>query len=94
MKPHEQSLTLETLDTTRRCLVDGDRRMVAVFRAEDASAWEQFLVAAPDMARALMALGHTDNGEWHLAACWQYSAECVKPCRDARAALRKAGVTP
>lgn len=60
---------------------------------DDSIALARFISAAPDMARALLALGRTDGtGEWHTDVCYEY--EHGKQCENARAALRKAGVLP
>lgn len=55
--------------------------------------------AAPDMAKALRALGsvswHKDALQWHLEACWPgvvNGRQCRQDCANARVALTKAGV--
>ena len=46
------------------------------------------IVALPDMARALLALGVVRGGEWHSRDA------CGDICNEVTSALRKAGVLP
>lgn len=51
--------------------------------------------AAPDMARALLGLGHVADGlGWHTRECCEAKRGCIVSCQSVAAALKKGGVLP
>jgi len=96
MTPHEQewSAVPGTGD-----VLQGRRVVAQVVHEEDERELSVFIAAAPDMARALMALGDDSviPGTWHLHECrfdlvGGELVACSCECADVRDALRKAGV--
>lgn len=94
MKPWNDDLCRKTQGTAPALVSVSDGRMVAVLREMDVAEWEALLLAAPKMGRSLLAQGRIEDGEWHTEVCWEFSAECMATCREARDALKAAGVLP
>jgi len=107
-KPWEQEWKVSS--GTGWAVVDGDREQVCHCwtgsgTAEAADARTALIAAAPDMARALMALlPHPDeagpNPPAHIRECLEWRlrhgliTECATGCQEVMDALRKAGVLP
>lgn len=92
-KPWESNLFVAPCNHNDYCLSEDGDRMVAIFRRQEAEEWKAFLVAAPNMARALRdALSVLHRAEDVL------EMGQVRGLRDAcetvEAALRKAGMIP
>lgn len=89
MKPHEEKWSARAGVGAESFYVDTDGALVAVVFTERRK-W--LVAAAPPMARALMAF-LPENG--HSMECGNISddaARCSEECRNARAALKAAGV--
>jgi hypothetical protein len=98
MKPHEETLTAEQYANDQVALVSkSDRRMVAVFRAQDAEEWRRFILAAPAMARALLAhvtfcVPCKGSGSAGVRTTMGAVPQPCPACEADRAALKEAGV--
>lgn len=94
MKAHEETWTAHPQGGFIR---DGNGNIVgdvtALDERNDMSERTLLMAAAPDMARALLAMGAVRGGEWHDGACLQpTTSACHVGCSNARTALKKAGV--
>lgn len=93
------------LSENRRGYLKGGRGQIAALDDDERDEEEQeanahLIAAAPDMARALLAMGRIESpGVWHMDECWaairsNERQPCLGRCSDSRAALHKAKVLP
>jgi hypothetical protein len=89
--PHEDTLEVRFNGGGSPALTDGRGAIVAYLRDP---AWQPLLLAAPDIARELLATGSVRDGQWHTHECWAAQRGCIVECQQRARILTKAGVLP
>jgi hypothetical protein len=96
MKPHEEEWARHP-SKAGFWIVNGGGEGGILLTVNGSEAHGTLAAAAPDMARAILAMGeHVSGSTWHLTDCIgaNLSTGCLPECEAAREALTKAGALP